>query len=174
MYDLLVNLKIVINFFDNKLKIVVHFCYTLSFSSFYIDNSIRSCLIRSSISFVLSSSSFLFASNSTFKSWINKSFSPVSSELSSYFICGTNYPFTCIFNSAIVLLAASNKTNNYFTLFYSFTFGLFFIDFALYPNLKVLKVSLSLYVHIEQFIINVVLLFPPSDSCKIRVSFESR
>ena len=45
--------------------------------------------------------------------------------------------------------------------------------FALYPNLKVPNVSLSLYEHIEHAIISVVLEFPPSDSYRIRVSFES-
>lgn len=44
---------------------------------------------------------------------------------------------------------------------------------ALYPNLNVLRVYLSLYVHIEQQITKVVLLFPPNDSCNILVNFES-
>ena len=71
------------------------------------------------------------------------------------------------------MFAAYNKINNYLALFYSFIFALFFILFALYPNLNVLNVSLSLYEHIEQHITNVVLLLPPNDYCNILVSFES-
>lgn len=47
------------------------------------------------------------------------------------------------------------------------------MDFALYPNLSVDNVYLSLYVHMEQLMIKVVLLLPPSDYCKILVSLES-
>lgn len=81
--------------------------------------------------------------------------------------------FNCIFKSFIVLLAAYSNINNYLALFYSFTLALFFILFALYPNLNVLSVYLSLYEHIEQHITNVVLLLPPKDYCNILVSFES-
>jgi len=83
-------------------------------------------------------------------------------------------PPNCNFSSAIDLFAASNKINNSLALFYSFTFALFFMLFALYPNRRVPNVSLSLYVHIEQFMMRVVLLLPPKDSCRIRVNFESR
>ena len=44
---------------------------------------------------------------------------------------------------------------------------------ALCPNLNVEIVSASLYILGEQVIINHVLEFPPSDSCKILVNFES-
>ncbi len=81
--------------------------------------------------------------------------------------------FNCNFSSAMVRFAPSNNISNSFALRSSFTFALFLILFALYPNLNVLSVSLSLYEHIEQHITSVVLLLPPSDSCKIRVSFES-
>jgi len=81
--------------------------------------------------------------------------------------------FSCIFNSFICLLAASNKSKSYLALFYSLIFALFLILFALYPNLKVLNVYLSLYEHIEQQMIKVVLLLPPKDYCKILVNFES-
>ncbi len=73
----------------------------------------------------------------------------------------------------MVLFATSSKARSYFTLFSSLTLGLFLIDFALYPNLSVDNVYLSLYVHMEQLMIKVVLLLPPSDYCKILVSLES-
>ena len=50
-------------------------------------------------------------------------------------------------------------------------FGLFFILLALSPNLKVDKVSLSLYILGEQVIIKQVLELPPKDSCKTLVKF---
>lgn len=84
------------------------------------------------------------------------------------------FPPNCIFNSAIVLFAASSMISSYFALFYSLTFALFLILLARYPNRNVLRVSLSLYVHIEQLIINVVLLLPPRDSWRILVNLESR
>lgn len=50
------------------------------------------------------------------------------------------------------------------------------IELVIYllPKSSVLLVSLSLNEAGEQQITMVVLAFPPSDSCKIRVSFESR
>ena len=44
---------------------------------------------------------------------------------------------------------------------------------ALWPNLNVLSVSLSLYTEGEPVIIRHVLLFPPSDSESIRVNLDS-
>ena len=49
----------------------------------------------------------------------------------------------------------------------------FLILFALLPNLKVDNVSLSLYWDIEHVITRHVYEFPPRDSCKILVNFES-
>lgn len=54
------------------------------------------------------------------------------------------------------------------------TRAVFLIDFARIPNRRVDKVSASLYAEGEQLMIRVVRELPPSDSCRIRVSFESR
>jgi hypothetical protein len=45
--------------------------------------------------------------------------------------------------------------------------------FALFPNLRVDKVSLSLYALSEHVITKHVCELPPSDSCNTQVSFES-
>ena len=49
----------------------------------------------------------------------------------------------------------------------------FLIDLARIPNLRVDRVSGSLKDEGEQLMMRVVLELPPSDSCNIRVSFES-
>ena len=54
-----------------------------------------------------------------------------------------------------------------------FYFTAFLILFALFPNLRVDNVSLSLYWDIEQVITRHVYELPPSDSCNILVNFES-
>ena len=54
------------------------------------------------------------------------------------------------------------------------TRALFLIDLARMPNRNVDNVSGSLYEDGEQLIMRVVREFPPSDSCNIRVNFESR
>ena len=54
------------------------------------------------------------------------------------------------------------------------TRALFLIDFARIPNRRVESVSASLYAEGEQLMMSVVLELPPSDSWRIRVSFESR
>ncbi|OMH85159.1 hypothetical protein AX774_g1302 [Zancudomyces culisetae] len=56
----------------------------------------------------------------------------------------------------------------------AFTIALFVILLARVPNRSVLTVSAALYDDGEQLIISVVLLFPPNDSCNIRVSLLSR
>lgn len=50
----------------------------------------------------------------------------------------------------------------------------FLIDLARIPKRRVDSVSASLYDEGEQLMMRVVREFPPNDSCKIRVSFESR
>lgn len=55
-----------------------------------------------------------------------------------------------------------------------FYFILFLMLFARMPNLSVERVSLSLYYEYEQVMTRHVAEFPPSDSCSMRVSFESR
>ena len=50
----------------------------------------------------------------------------------------------------------------------------FLIDFARIPKRRVDSVSDSLYEAGEQLMIKVVLELPPSDSWRIRFSFESR
>ena len=55
----------------------------------------------------------------------------------------------------------------------AFYFTLFFMLLALLPNRIVESVSRSLYLLYEQVITRQVYEFPPSDSCKMRVSFES-
>ena len=54
------------------------------------------------------------------------------------------------------------------------TRAVFLIDFARMPKRSVESVSDSLYDEGEQLIIRVVREFPPKDSCRIRVSLESR
>lgn len=50
----------------------------------------------------------------------------------------------------------------------------FLMDLARIPNRRVERVSASLYDDGEQLMIKVVRELPPRDSCRIRVSFESR
>jgi len=52
--------------------------------------------------------------------------------------------------------------------------GLFLIDFALIPNLRVERVSYMLNCAGEQVTINVVRLLPPKEHCNILVNLESR
>lgn len=54
------------------------------------------------------------------------------------------------------------------------TRAVFLIDFARIPKRSVESVSDSLYDEGEQLMIRVVREFPPKDSCRIRVSLESR
>ena len=54
------------------------------------------------------------------------------------------------------------------------TRAVFLIDFARMPKRSVESVSDSLYDEGEQLMIKVVREFPPKDSCRIRVSLESR
>ena len=56
----------------------------------------------------------------------------------------------------------------------SFTWTTFFIVLALWPNISVDFVSVSLKDAGEQQIMIVVLAFPPNDSWRIRVNFKSR
>lgn len=58
-------------------------------------------------------------------------------------------------------------------MYYLLTFGLFFICFALNPNLKEDKDSLKLYELGEMLIIKFVFEFPPKLYWRSRVSFES-
>lgn len=52
--------------------------------------------------------------------------------------------------------------------------AVFLIDLARMPKRNVPRVSDSLYDDGEQLMMRVVREFPPRDSCKIRVSLESR
>lgn len=54
------------------------------------------------------------------------------------------------------------------------TRALFLMDLARIPKRSVPSVSASLYEDGEQLMMRVVLELPPNDSCRIRVSFESR
>ncbi len=50
----------------------------------------------------------------------------------------------------------------------------FLMDFARMPKRRVERVSASLYDDGEQLMMSVVRELPPRDSCRIRVSLESR
>ena len=54
------------------------------------------------------------------------------------------------------------------------TRAVFLMDLARIPKRRVDSVSASLYAEGEQLIMRVVRELPPSDSCRIRVSLESR
>ena len=80
-----------------------------------------------------------------------------------------------ILASAVFNFSFNCATNfcNSATVISLFILGLFFIFFALSPNLNVDKDSLSLYIEGEQVIIKHVFELPPKDSCKTLVNLDS-
>jgi hypothetical protein len=66
-----------------------------------------------------------------------------------------------MFNRAISDSDFSKEITNSSADFFLFCFGVFFIDFALVPNLNVDRDSSKLYSLGEQLMTNVVFEFPP-------------
>ena len=81
--------------------------------------------------------------------------------------------FIICYNSWFFFYDFYNKTNNYATVYYLLTLGLFLICLALKPNLNEDNVYAWLSVLGDTLIIKWVLELPPKLSCSNRVSLES-
>jgi tellurite resistance protein TehA-like permease len=91
--------------------------------------------------------------------------------ISSFILFCTN--LTNSVSLSILPFASLSKISNSFALLSAFYVTLFLIFLALFPNLSVDRVSLSLYALREHVITRHVWEFPPKDSYNILVSFES-